>query len=131
MNPVQAAITEQVALLVLHAVLVQEAEGGTQPAPVDELHHGKELFQLVLEGRAGKDEGVAALQLFDRARGGGGPVADALRFVEDDQVRPQLVHVPHIFEDQFIAGEVEERGRSVERPAPGQQPVDDLRRKIR
>ena len=91
-------------------MFVQEAECRPQAASIDELHHGKEFLQFVLDGRAGEDEGITALQLFDRSRRCGCSVADALRFVKDDQVRPQLMHVPHIFEDQFIAGESEERG---------------------
>ena len=130
-NTVQTAIAQQVALLVLHAVLVQEAEGGTQSASVDELDHGEKFLQFVLQGRAGEHEGIAALQLLDGARGCGGPVADALRLIEDDQVRAQCVHIPHILEDQFIAGEGEEGGVRVERLPPGQQPVDHLRREIR
>ena len=107
-NTVQAAVADQVAVFVLRPVLVKEAESGTEPAAIDELDHGEQLFQLVFERSSGEHEGIAAFQLLDRARRGGGPVADALGFIEDDEVRRQLVHVAHIFEDQFVAGEVEE-----------------------
>ena len=86
----------------------EEAEGRTQPSAIDELHHGEQFLQLVLERRSRQHERVAALQLFDGARSRGGPVADALRFVQNDEVRLKFVHIAHIFEDQFVTGEVEE-----------------------
>ncbi len=109
MDAVQAAVADQVAFLVLHAVFVQKAEGRPETAAIDELHYGEEFLQLVFERRAGQHKGIPALQLLDGARRGGSPVPYALRFVEDDQVGRQFVHVTHVFEDQFIAGEVEER----------------------
>ena len=112
-NSVEAAVADQVAVLVFRPMLVKEAEGGTEAAAVDELHHGEQLFQLVFERSSREHEGVAAFQLFDGARGGGGPVPDALSFIEDDEVGRQFVHVAHVFEDQFVAGEVEELGRGV------------------
>ena len=109
-NAIQAAVAEEVSLFVLHAVFLQEPERGTQAAPVDELHHREELFQFVFERGPREYECVAALQLLDGARRGRNPIADALGLVQNDQVRLQFVNVAHVFEDQFIAGEVEERG---------------------
>ena len=120
---IQAAIAGQAAVFVHHAVLVHEAERRAQPAAIDELDNGKQLFQFVFERRAGKHQGVAALQLFDGAGGGGGPVADALRLVEDDQVRTQLLHVSDVFEHEFVAGEGEELwGRHTSRAAAATDP---------
>ena len=110
MNAIQAAIAEEVSLFVLHAVFLEEPEGGTQAAPVDELHHREELFQFVFERGPGEHESVAALQLLDGAGRGRDPIADALGLVENNQVGLQFVNVTHVFENEFIAGEVEERG---------------------
>jgi hypothetical protein len=46
--------------------------------------------------------------LLDGAHRCRGPVADALRFVQGDQVRSQFLHVADIFEYQLITHEVEE-----------------------
>jgi hypothetical protein len=51
-NTVQAAVADQGSVFVLRPVLVEEAERGTEAAAVDELHHGKQLLQLVLERRS-------------------------------------------------------------------------------
>ena len=128
-NPVQTAVADQFAVLVLGPMLVQETERGAQAAAIDELHHGEQLFQLVFERSAREHEGVAAFQLFDGARSGGGPVTDALGFIEDDEVRREFVHVAHVLQDQFVAGEVEELRRGVQFAPPGQQSFDHLRRK--
>ena len=112
MNLIQAAIAGQMALVVQHTVLVHEAERRAEPAAVDELHDGKQLLQFVFQRRAGQHQGVAALQLLDGARGRGGPVADSLCLVENDQVRTQFLHVSDVFEHEFVVGESEKlRGR--------------------
>src|ERR1017187_4801166 len=126
---VEAPVADQAAVFVLRAVVVEEAERGTESAAVDELHHGEQLFQLVFEGGSREHESIAAFQLFDGARRGGGPVSDALRFIQDDEVGRQFVHVAHIFQDQFVAGKVEEFRRGIQFPPPRQQSVDYLRGK--
>src|ERR1022692_1967480 len=51
-NPVQSAVSEQMAFVVFHAVFVQEAEGRPQSAAIDKLDNGEEFLQLVFERRA-------------------------------------------------------------------------------
>src|ERR1017187_10934953 len=94
---------------------MEEAERRTEAAAVDEFHHRKQLLQFVLERRSAEHESITAFQLFYGASGGGGPVPDALRFIQDDEVGRHLVDVPHVFEDQFVTRKVEELGRSEER----------------
>ena len=67
--------------------------------------------------------------MFDGARGGGGPVADALGFIKDDEVWREFVHVAHVFHNQFVAGEVEELRGGGQFAPPGQQSFDYLSRK--
>ena len=59
-NAVETAITDQGSLLILRAVLVEEAERRTQAAAVDELHHRKQLLQFVLERCPAEHESIAA-----------------------------------------------------------------------
>jgi len=106
--------------------LVQEAKCRTEAASVDELYYGEQLFQLVFQRCAGQHESVPALQLFDSARRARGPVPDALRLIEDDQVGRHLLHVAHVLEHQFVTGQVEEFGRRVQTLPSRQQPVDNL-----
>jgi hypothetical protein len=52
-----------------------------------------------------------------------------LCFIEDDRVRSQFVHIAHVLERQFVAGQVEEFRRGIQFPPPRKQSVDHLRRK--
>ena len=89
---------------------MHEAKGRTQPAPIHKLHYGEELFQLVFERRSGQHKRIAAFQLLDGARGGRSPVANALRLVQNNQVRLHLLHILISFKNQFIVDEIEKRG---------------------
>ena len=111
-------------------MLVYEAERRAQPAAIDELHNRKQLLKFVFEWRAGKHQGVAAFQLFNRARCRSGPVSDSLRLVEDDQVRTQFLHVSDVFENQLVVGESEKLRGGIHRAALRQQTFDDLHRAI-
>ncbi len=48
-------------------MIVQELKGRAKPAIVDELHDAVQLFELVLQRRAGQHDGVSAAQLLDGA----------------------------------------------------------------
>ena len=107
-------------------MFLEKSESGSQAAAVYELHHRKKFFELVFQRRAGEHQGVAALELLDGARRGRRPIADTLGFVEDDQVGAQIVHVLDIFQDEFVVGEIEERGLGIELLPMRQQPVNHL-----
>jgi hypothetical protein len=53
---------------------------------IDELDDRDQLLQLVLERRAGQDEGIGAVDALQGARGNGVPVLDPLRLVDDDDL---------------------------------------------
>ena len=85
-------------------MFLEKTEGRPQAATVHEFHHRIEFFELVFQGRSGEHQGVAALELFDGAGRGRRPIADALRFIEDDQVRAQVAHVLDVLQHEFVAG---------------------------
>ena len=129
MDLVQAAVAEQFPFLVFHAVFLQETEGRPQAAAVHKFHDGKKFFELVFQRRSGKHKGVAALELFDGAGRGGGPISDALGFIKNDQVWAQAVHVLDILQHEFVAGEIEESRLGIKLFPVCQRPVDNLRGK--
>ena len=70
---VQVAVAGQVPFLVQHAVVLQELERRAEPAFVDELHDAVELFELVLQWRAGE---LFPAQRHQPAEGTGLPRSD-------------------------------------------------------
>ena len=98
---VEVAVAEQLALVVEDAVVVQELEGGAEPAVIDELHDAVQLLELVLQRRAGQHDGVAAAQLLDGPRRLRLPVLDALGLVQDDQVRLPGVELVQVAQQPF------------------------------
>src|SRR5207249_1409830 len=80
--------------------------------------------------RARQYEGITTLQLFDGAGGGCRPIANALGFIEDDQVRTHVVHIFDVLQDELVTAETEEGRVGVELLAMRQQPVNDLCGKI-
>ena len=125
-DQVQAAVSLQLALVVRFDMVLQEAEGRTKQAPVHELDDRVQFLELVLQGRAGQHKRVAALELLDRARRASLPVADALRLVENDQVRPQRLDLLQIVQHEFVVDQVEELGLFIE-PVPATPlAIDDL-----
>jgi len=52
---------------------------------IDELDNGNQLFQLVFQGRPGKDDRVGAVDAFQGTRRNGVPVLDPLGFIDDHQ----------------------------------------------
>ena len=111
-------------------MFLEKTEGRPQSAPVHELDDRKELFELVFERRARQYEGITTLQLFDGAGGGCRPIANALGFIEDNQVRTHVVHIFDVLQDELVTGETEEGRVGVELLAMRQQPVNDLCGKI-
>ena len=64
----EVLVAEHLALLVHHAVPVEEAERRPQPPVVDELHDRVELVEPVLQRRAGEHQREPRLEALD-ARG--------------------------------------------------------------
>ena len=75
---IEVLVAQHLALLVDHAMAVEEAEGRRQAAVVDELHHGVQLVEAVLQRRAAEDQGEGRLQPLDHPGGLRLPVLDPL-----------------------------------------------------
>ena len=58
---IEVLVAQHLALLVDHAMAVEEAEGRRQAAVVDELHHRIQLVEPVLQRRAAEDQGEGRL----------------------------------------------------------------------
>ena len=84
---VEILVADDLAVVVAHLMIVQQAEGRTQPEAIDELHDGDQFLEPVFQRRAGEHDGVGRGDLLDAAGGAGVPVLDALGLVENDQVR--------------------------------------------
>ena len=68
-----------------------------------EIDDGVKFVDPVLDGGAGEDEGVAALEPLDGLGGVGGPVFDALGFVQDDDVGLEaLVDIEAVGDDLLV-----------------------------
>ncbi len=66
--------------------LAVEAEEWSEDRWVEEFDNGVEFVDAVFDGGACEDEGVSGVETFDGASGFGGPIFDALGFVENDDV---------------------------------------------
>ena len=67
------------------ALFVELGAGAQQPR-VGEVHHGVELVQVVLDGRAGEQDAAAAGQRVQGLVGQGLVVLQPVRLVADEQV---------------------------------------------
>ena len=123
---VEIAIAQQFAVLVEHAMIVQELEGGAEPAVIDELHDAVQLFELVLQRRAGQHDGIAAAQPLDGPRRLRLPVLDALGLVEHDQVRLPGVQLVEVADGDFVVDEAIKRRLAILGAALRRRAVDDL-----
>src|SRR6185437_14190081 len=106
---VEVAITDDLAVRVTHLMIVQQAEGGAETEAIDELHDGDEFLQAVLQRRAGQDERIRSRDLLDAAGRACDPVLDALRLVENDQIRRPRLYEIEIAMYRIVIGDFEER----------------------
>ena len=73
-------------MLVLDAVIIQKLKHRPEPAVVHEFDDRVELFELVLQRRAGEHQGVTTAELLDGPRRFRFPILDPLGLVEDNEV---------------------------------------------
>ena len=125
---VEVAVADEVALVVEDAMVVQELEGGAEPAVVHELHDAVQFLQLVLQWGAGQDDGVMAAHLLDGTRRFRLPVLDALSLVQHDHVGLPGVELFEVAQSHLVVDEAVERRLAVLRPALRRRPFDDLHR---
>ena len=110
------------AALVEFVILAVEAEERAEEGGVEEVDEGAEFVDAVFDGCSSEDESVAALEAFYGLGGLGGPVFDALGFVENDDIRPQVgIDLERVGNDLLVVrdGEKGGVGVAVERGAGG------------
>jgi hypothetical protein len=110
---IEVLIAENSSFFVLNAIAIKEAERGAQLSSVDELHHGEEFFESILHGCSGEHEGEPGAEAFDGLGGLCFPVADALSFVEDDEIPAMLFDGEDIPEHLFVVADGEECGAGI------------------
>ena len=101
-------VAQYFALFVHNAMPVEKAEGGSQPAVVDELDHRIQIVQPVLQRRAGQNQGERRSKAFDDTAGFGFPVLDALAFVQDDQVPFHTLNGQDVAQNLLVVADREE-----------------------
>ena len=127
---VEIAIAGHLADFVDDLVLVHEAIGRAEAEAVDKLNDGDKLFQAVLQGRAGEDDGIRRLHFFDGPGHARGPVLDTLRFVQNHQVGSELFDEIEVRVDGVIIEDLVRRRILKLTFALRAQPGDDLRRAL-
>ena len=105
---VQVLVAQHLALLVHHAVAVEEAEGRRQPAVVDELDHRIQLVQPVLQRRAAEDQRERRAEALDDPGRLRLPVLDPLPFVQHDQVPADPLDGQDVAQHLFVVADGEE-----------------------
>ena len=115
---VEVLVADDLADLVADLMFVQQAKRRAEAEAIDKLHDRDQLFEAILERRPGKDDGVWRGDALDAAGGAGGPVLDALRFIEDDEVGPPRPDQVEVAVDGVVVGDLEESVRLEERFAP-------------
>ena len=107
-------VTDRSALGVQLVVLPVEAEQRTEQLGIQKLDDGVDLVDAILQRGAGEDECIATAQPLDRVRGLGLPVLDALRLVQDDDVRLQEIEdLVAVGQNLLVVAEREEGSTSV------------------
>ena len=124
-DPGEVAIADDPPVVVKLLVLGEEAKRRPEAKTVHELHDRVQLFEAVLQRRAGQHDRVLRRELLDRPRGARLPVLDALRFVQNDQVRPPAMDRFQVAMQHFVVDDFEERVGLVEALAGGGEALDD------
>ena len=105
---VQVLIAQHPAVLIDHAMAMEEAEGRRQAAVVDELDHRVEVVQAVLQRRAGQHQGEGRAEALDDPGRFRFPVLDPLPFVEDYQVPADPLDGQDVAEHLLVVADGEE-----------------------
>jgi hypothetical protein len=126
-NLLQLAVADDAAAFVALLVFVEQAPGRAEAMLVDELDDRDQLLEAVFQRRAGEHQGVGAVDALQRARGDGVPVLDALRLVDDHQVRRPGLDQVEVAAQGFVVGDLAEVVLRVARLADRAQAADDRR----
>ena len=102
-------VAEDFASFIDDAVIVEEAEAGTESPVVDELHDRVQLIKSVFERRSAESQRESRPQSLDDAARLGLPIFDPLPFVDDDQIPSDSLDIEDVAQDLFVVADREER----------------------
>ena len=87
MQAIEVSVADRAPFFVQLVVVAIETEQRAEQIGIEELRDRIDLVDTVFQWRAGQHECVRTRQPFDRDRGFGLPVFDALSFIENDHIR--------------------------------------------
>jgi len=105
-DAVQVLVADHPPCIVQLLVRVQQPPGGARPVLIHQLHDCNQHFQAVLQRGAGQHDGIGRFDVPQCAGRDRVPVLDALRLVEDQQIRrpgPDQVGIAHLRPDRDTA----------------------------
>ena len=114
----QIPIAGRPSALIQFIELAVEAKQRPENRGIEKGHQRMNIVDAIFDRSAGKDEGIAALQPLDRLGRLGAPVLDALRFIQDDDIRLEmLVDVERIRQHLFVIDDGEKGSGGIQ-PQP-------------
>jgi hypothetical protein len=131
---VEVPVARGAAGLVERRELLVEPPERTEEVRVRHLHQAVEVVEPVLERRAREHEGEAAPDALHHRGRARAPVLDALRLVDDEQVRGEVEDLPLVGADELVARDEDRRRIGVESAAllaPARHHGDVLLRELR
>ena len=127
-NRRKVAVADHPPALVDVLVPVEEAEQRPEVKPIDELDDRVQLFEPVLQRRAGQHDGVLRFELLDGLGRAGLPVLDPLGLVEDDDVGLPAADGIEVAANHVVVREFVEGLLAIKRRPAGRHSLDDQRR---
>ena len=106
---IQIPVAQQPAPFIHDPVPIEKPKCRPETAIVDEFNNRIEFIQSILKGRAGKYQGKRGFEGFDDAAGLGGPILDALAFVQDYQVPGHTLNGHYISQYLLVIADGEKR----------------------
>jgi hypothetical protein len=120
-DAIESAVADHFAVFVVHVMVGEEPERRAEAMSVHELDDRDQFLQPVLERRPGRYDRVRRRDALHAPRGSRVPVLDALRLVQNDQIRgPRGDEVENSVDRIGVRDDEEGGRRSVLRLAPRQ-----------
>ena len=123
---IQISVADGAALFIQLVIFSVETEQGAEQLRIEKLGDGVDFVDTILQRRPGQYEGIGAFQVLDGVGGFGLPILDALRLVQDDDIRfQQVVDLLCIRANLLVAGNGKEKVPLVLPQATGARPLND------
>ena len=102
-------VAQHLTSLINNAVMMEKTKAGPQPPVVDELHHGIQLIQPILQRRPTQRQRKPRTQAFDDTARFRFPVLDSLPFINNDQIPCHPLNLEDIPQHLFIIADRKKR----------------------